>query len=274
MRPPVVTEALAERLQRVLGVLQVAGITRAQQLPGNPFGVHIERFGSATAYLAAALPGEPGWWNRVVGLDAESAERLDDILAFFRERKLRCYADVSPLVFTHDLARLLAERGLYATYNGTVLYGTPPAEATPPAEGVEVREVGPEGLDTFAEMWALGFEVTPGEEGERVTRLRRCWFEVPGSRRFIAYVDGAPAAMAGLYIQDGVGYLNVGGTLPEFRRRGCHTALTHHRIYEAAKAGCDLVMGHTGAFGSLSQNNMERAGLRIAYSLVNWVDRA
>jgi len=47
--------------------------------------------------------------------------------------------------------------------------------------------------------------------------------------------------------------------------------LTQRRLSDAARAGCELVIGHTGGFGSISQNNMERAGLRIAYQMISWV---
>ena len=45
---------------------------------------------------------------------------------------------------------------------------------------------------------------------------------------------------------------------------------SHIKLLEA---GCDLVMGNTGSFASTSQNNMERAGMRIAYTRVTMVDR-
>jgi hypothetical protein len=56
------------------------------------------------------------------------------------------------------------------------------------------------------------------------------------------------------------------------RARGIHLALTNRRIADAAKAGCDLVISYTGGFGTTSQNNMERAGLRIAHTRVTMVN--
>jgi hypothetical protein len=43
-------------------------------------------------------------------------------------------------------------------------------------------------------------------------------------------------------------------------------------VADAAKAGCELVIGDTGGFGTTSQNNMERAGLRIAYTRLTMVN--
>ncbi|HJT58010.1 MAG TPA: hypothetical protein VJ761_16015 [Ktedonobacteraceae bacterium] len=69
-----------------------------------------------------------------------------------------------------------------------------------------------------------------------------------------------------------IAYLSGGATLPAFRKHGCHTALTQPRMLDAVEAGCELVIGFAGTFGSISQNNMERAGLRIAYLMTTWVD--
>jgi hypothetical protein len=98
------------------------------------------------------------------------------------------------------------------------------------------------------------------------------WFTLPENRRYVAYAGGVAAAMAALFIHDGIGHLNVGATLPAYRGRGIHLALTNRRIADTAKAGCDLVIGDTGGFGSTSQNNMERAGLRIAYTRVTMLN--
>jgi GNAT superfamily N-acetyltransferase len=60
-------------------------------------------------------------------------------------------------------------------------------------------------------------------------------------------------------------YLAMAGTLPEFRGRGSQAALIHARIGAAAAAGCDLVVA-TAAFPSSSHRNLERCGLRTAYT--------
>jgi hypothetical protein len=208
----------------------------------------------------------------VVGFQPTDIAALDGILAFYRTSKRRCHIDLDPLTLTAEVGSAMAARGMAPAPNGTVLYGVPRADATPPHDS-EIREIGRDEADAFAELWADGFEVA-GDDRAAALNIRKGWFTLPENHLYIAYVDGAPAGMAALSIYDGIGHLNVGATLPPFRERGIHLALTLRRVADAARAGCELIMGDTGGFASTSQNNMERAGLRIAYTRLAMIDRA
>jgi hypothetical protein len=133
--------------------------------------------------------------------------------------------------------------------------------------------VGPEQAGLVADLWADGFELPPGPQRETARAIRMGWFLLPENRRYLAWLDGKPVAMAALYMSDGIGFLNVGATLPAFRGLGCHSLLVRERIRASAAAGCDWAMGHTG-FGGQSQRNEERAGLRVAYTPVTMRARA
>src|SRR5215212_813344 len=122
MHVPVMTKQLASRLHQALTSLTVAGLASAQQQPGNPFGIELRRFGSATAILADNAPAD-GWWNRVVGLQPADAAQIDNIVAFYREHGRRCHVDLDPLTLTEAIARRLAALGFYPIANGTLLYG-------------------------------------------------------------------------------------------------------------------------------------------------------
>jgi hypothetical protein len=80
------------------------------------------------------------------------------------------------------------------------------------------------------------------------------------------------AAMAALSIRDGIGFLNVGATLPASRDHGLHTALTAWRVADAAQAGCELVIGETG-FGTTSHLHMHRCGMALACNDLIWQDQ-
>jgi Acetyltransferase (GNAT) domain len=272
MQLPVMTRQLAQRIQRVLKSLQISSTLQAQQQPGNPCGIQIQRFGNATAHMATAIT-TADWCNRVVGFDDEGIEHLDEIRAFFQQQHLRFNIDMNPTTFTPELSRRLTENGFYPIPNGVVLYGLPQTSGDKPPEGVEVREVPKAEVDLVADLWADGFELPPRADREAIKSVRKGAFAVPDNHLYVAYVDGVPVAMAALYIQDAIGYLNVGATLPAFRKRGCHSALTARRIMDAAEAGCELLMGYIGTFGSVSQNNMERGGMQIAYATMAWVER-
>jgi hypothetical protein len=82
-------------------------------------------------------------------------------------------------------------------------------------------------------------------------------------------VDDQPAGVGILYMENGIGLLADATTLPAFRGKGCHTAMIHHRIAQAEKRNCDLLTSFV-EFGSISHLNLERAGLRVAYTKSMW----
>ena len=268
---PVLTKSLAGRIQQVLFSFQIAGAKAVQHYPNNPFDMHLQHFGGATAYAARAIQGD-GWWNRVVGFERETASLLDPILSFFRSHHLCFYLDMDPTTLTEEIARLLIEKNLYPTPNGPFLYGLPQmSDPEPLFSNVEVRET--QDVDLFLDLWADGFEFPRNDLTNMLRQLKKGSFSLPENHLYLAYVDGLPAGIGALYIKDGIGHLNAGATLPHFRNRGCHTALTAHRIAAAAQAQCELVTGDTGSPGSRSQHHMERAGLRIAFTRIMWVSR-
>jgi hypothetical protein len=269
---PVMTRKLGERLRRVLATETIAGLTSAAQQAGNPYALDRRQFGGAVAVMARAAPPH-GWWNRVIGFTPDDIDQIDRILAFYREARRRCHVDLDPLALTPELGNAMGARGLAPAPSGTVLYGIPRTDVPEAPAGVVIREIGRNEADSFAELWADGFEVA-GDDRAAALNIRKGWFTLPENRLYVASADGAPAGMAAVYIQDGVGHLNVGATLPAFRERGIHLALVYRRIADAARAGCDLVMGDTGGFASTSQNNMERAGMRIAFTRLTMIDRA
>ena len=88
---------------------------------------------------------------------------------------------------------------------------------------------------------------------------------------YVAFVGGEPAAIGALRTRDGIGVLASAATRPEFRDRGCQTALLHQRLADATRAGCDLVIVQTNP-SSVSQRNLERLGFRTAYTQSVWLD--
>ncbi len=271
MTLPVLTPALARCLDGVIAAQAVEQMRRVQALPDNPLGVQIESFGSATAYLVQSAG--VGWWNRVGGLDTDDEAALDQIVAFYRDHGVEPNIDLDPTRFTPALNRRLAARGLYLDHVDTVLYGTPELATQPDGvaagDGFVIHEVGKDQVDLVTRLWADGFQV-PAAGREFMMTIRRASFEAAANHLYVAYVDGQPAAMSALLVQDGIGYLNVGATLPQHRRLGIHRAMSERRVQDARDWGCALLMGYVAGFGKTSQNNMERRGLRVAYNRLSW----
>ena len=227
-------------------------------LRGIP-GVRIERFGSAWAPVNPQEP-ELDFQNRVIGLAPEDAGELDAIFAFYREAGVRPWFELPPAHDVERLSRPLAAAGSVPIGFHTVLYGEPARFDEDP----RVREVGPGEAELFADVLLRGHGVPDEVPRSHIAR----WAEGPTSRLFVAEVDGVAAA-AGVLVLGEVANLANASTLPAFRGRGLQSALIRARIAAAAAAGADLVCSGA-SWDSQSQRNLERAGLRIAYTKTTW----
>jgi hypothetical protein len=87
-------------------------------------------------------------------------------------------------------------------------------------------------------------------------------------RRYLARIDGRPAAAAGLYLHPDGALLSGAATLPRHRRHGCQNALITRRLADAS-ALTDLAVT-TVAYGSASHINLERAGFRQTHTRTAW----
>ena len=253
------TTELVARMNRFFKDSAVARARLCEGLDGNPLGASLQSFGEAVAIKY--LDGGPIHANQVFGLEADDLGPLDAILRFYREDGLRCGLQVDTHVIEPEAARRLAEKQVLVTSLISTQYGALTA-APPPPPGVTVSQVSDEARDDCLHLFLDVFEVPP-EEREGLLLTERLESSQPGSRLYIASVDGVPAAAAALDIRDGIGHLTAGATLPQVRRRGCQAALIQQRLADAQQEGCDLALGNAAPFSG-SRHNMERAGMRTA----------
>ncbi len=260
----VVSKALTLQLERAEGHCWYDAYEEMSRLPGNPHGLEVRRMGDAWVYSCTEFP-HPGFANKVIGAGTGDLDTLTEALAFFASRGVRGSVEIAPGDDDPDLLQFLRERGLYAKIFCSVLYATPTPDVPPLPPGVTIRRVESEAdIDLVARIHRDGMGISPrGEQFFRETALAA--HRLPQFRHYIAEVDGQPAAQAWLHVAEGVGVLVAGATLPGFRGRGLQTALIHHRVAEAARAGCDLVCSQTDPV-TISQNNLERVGFRLAYT--------
>jgi GNAT superfamily N-acetyltransferase len=249
---PPVTHELIERLEAPLEAFGVARVEALARMAGNPLGLRIERFGGVVAPAALADP-ELDFVNRISGLRPTNAGRLGEILAFYGELGLRPWLEIAPG------AELTLPAGTELLGFQSVLYGATGA-ATRPVPSV--RETA--NVTATARLILEAFGV-PSDRVDRHGAALAEATETSGGRFYVVEVDGRPVAAAILTAREGVGYLAMAATLPEFRGRGYQQALIAARIGAAAAAGCELIVA-TAEFGSASQRNIERGGLRIAYT--------
>lgn len=237
-----------------------------QEVPGNPYAIDIQHFGHVRATFSSDIR-----YNAITGLGSGDEELLDKLVILYQARNCPITIQIVPGFLNDSLAQRLAAHGLFQAGFLPVLYGVPQplVEQTRPirnANEVTVEPVVEEDMDLFLAVMREGINVA--EDFPEILHGKR-WFGRPGWHPYLARVGGVPAGVGMLYARNGTAYLTLASTLPAFRRRGCQTALLRHRIADAHVLGCDLLTS-SAAFDSVSQHNLERAGLRIAYTLASW----
>ncbi|RXZ81311.1 N-acetyltransferase [Paenibacillaceae bacterium] len=289
MKLPVICKKLAARIELSETAFFTSRISSIEDRSGNPEGIEIRKFGQATAFFSATMPW--GVFNCVKGFAAEDADKLVEIISFYKARNRAFQLDVNPAGCSPQLVKALIAGGLYQDSFHSVLYGLPvdkqlvkgvpdeelsvkerQVEKLPVVpEAITIREVdNEEEFERYAEVHCVGSGLSAADKhhfiNNNIGLLHR-----PGWRLFLAYWHDAPAAVAAMHydIDNNIASCALAATAPEFRRRGLQTALLYRRMYEAGQSNCELVAAQA-AFGSSSQHNMERASMRIAWTRGVW----
>ncbi|MVO98500.1 GNAT family N-acetyltransferase [Paenibacillus lutrae] len=267
MKFPLVTHSLAERLELAEIRFVTSRIQGIRERAGNPMGAEIARFGGATAYYVRQMP----WplFNTVKGLGPDDLDELDPLLAFYKERGRICTFELIPGKTNAAVTRALAERGYFQEGFHSCLYGLPEPTAPVLPPYLRIEPVTGRGqFELYGALHCAGTGMDPGGTQHFIDN-NIVLFDRPGWRFFLGYIDGQPAGVGVMHIDGEVASCTLAATLPEFRGRGLQTAMLQTRMHEAAKAGCRIVAAQAD-FGSASQNNMERLGMRLAYTRATW----
>lgn len=196
---------------------------------------------------------------------AVTAEELDELEAFYRDRGAAINIELCPLA--HDsLRELLGERGYRAIEFSQVMVRELTAEdaTTEIASAISVRQPNENETEVYGDVAARGF-FAEGDIPQFMTEVGQVFAHMPTLTRFLAEVDGQPAGCGGLSIHQDVATFAGAATLAEFRNRGVQTALIQTRLAHAARAGCRLAMVTTMP-GTASYRNAARQGFQIAYT--------
>ena len=228
--------------------------------------------GGVTVLRADEAPLSP-MVNRIVGLglvEPATESALDEALAAIGE-DVSCYVAIAPEARPAELGGWLAERGLepgwsWMTFRRDV---SPLPDA---ATSLRLVRVGSDEATAFGEIVAAGYGLPDAVAPWAAKAYREgwdCWLALAGE---------VPAAAAGVFIAEGVGYLGFAATLPEHRGKGGQNALLAARIRHAREAGCDVVVTETGERRddrpSSSYRNILRAGFTEVALTANWLREA
>jgi GNAT superfamily N-acetyltransferase len=269
--PPVMSLELARQIEQMDIYYSVSRMGGMQTAQGNPLGIQIKSYGNTVAFLIKAWPDF--WYGqKVLGLSTSDGVFLDEIVQLFRHNDLSCRFEIIPGNLDESLAIKLNQLGFLQVGFSTALYGCPKLSLQARPEGIAVQPVSPAQIDHFIDLYQDCFEYPRLVENEK--KVVRWWIEGAQHKLdcYIASIGDSPAGIGILFSHGKVSLLADAAVLPRYRTSGCHTALIQRRIDRAAERGCELITSFP-AFGSNSHRNLERAGLRIAYTKTMWYER-
>lgn len=221
-------------------------IAHAEATAHTAFG-DSRRFGPlAAAYVAPGLPLNSAWHD---GTRPPTVDELEAFEAFSAAHAMPATLHVlSPAV--PGLLPLVTMRGYVLDY---VLHLYTHDLRSLPDVLLPVHEE-PDAA-TWADLSMAGFG--PGSE-----EVMRVVAHAPGTRRFVATLNGTPSGTGALGVIAEVGALYGMSTLPAARRRGVQAALITARLHTAAAAGATLATVFTTP-GTGSERNITRAGFQL-----------
>ncbi len=200
-----------------------------------------------------------------------SAEQLDVLESFFKERNAPIFHEVSPMADQAILA-LLVGRGYRPIELTSVMYRDltihrPESVRLNPA--INTRIVVDHEVDLWARTSAAAWTAENPALGEFMLKFGTVSAQCSGAFPYIAELDGEAIATGMLFIYDEVCILAGASTIPDARNRGAQNALLSDRLRCATEQGCKMaIMG--AAPGSQSQKNAQKNGFQIAYTRIKW----
>lgn len=225
--------------------------------------------GGVTVLRADAAPTSP-MLNQIVGLGVDAPateEALDAALAAIGD-DVTCYIAVAPEAEPLELLDWLRARGLEPGW-GWMSFRRGLEDAAVRPTSLRLVRVGPAEAEAFGRIVATGYGLPDAAAGWAAGAYELGW------DCWLALDSDEPAAAAGLYASEGVGYFGFAATLPEHRGKGGQSALLAERIRHARAIGCDVVVTETGErrddLPSNSYRNLLRAGFTEVSVRANWL---
>lgn len=254
VRLPAIHEA-GER-QEVANVLS-AGL-------GDELGVRTRDWPSGLWSVRCSTEPHHPPGNQVLGVKAERLDDLRPLLEWFDEAGCALHVRLPGPAIDGAPGPRLFELG-FAPHELEAWLAAPTGAFDVEAVDHEVHEVTTvDRLPDFGAAFCAGWGLTDERRRRMALAAMAPWPTPDGWRRYVAYVDGHPAAEA-LLVQAGeVAYLAEAATDERFRRLGLHRALIARRAADARVAGATVLFG-CALYGDQSWANMRALGLKEAF---------
>ncbi|SES30964.1 GNAT family N-acetyltransferase [Psychrobacillus sp. OK032] len=242
-------------------------LTAIQAIEGNPMGVHQLVKGKTNAFAVKNIPGPA--FNTVRGLNENDIPYLDALVDFYEKFSIDFRVEITPTNSSDSLFRALTNKGFYQTgFHASFIGRGVEKRSQINQPYIEVCSLKRDDFDLFASIYVEGFGL-PSFIRNGIKQNNEVLFDVPGWDFYVAYVKDMPAGIAVLFVQNEMATLAAAATLPEYRGMGVQSTLIQKRIQVAIKRGAKHITSEA-AFGSASHRNMERAGLKLAYTKALW----
>lgn len=251
---------------RSLEAVLTAKATHDYRAAGAEFpGATLRHFGSRVVATRLPALADLAPYNKVRGFGLDHRRHLRDVVSFYDETGQRPSVEVWAQDDSPDLRRLLRDEGLAPTATSVLLQVRPRLVCSIDPPGVQVHEV--DATDPrYLGILTSGYGVPP--ESADLRRMTSIEHSTPGLRRYLATVDGRPAAAGALLTSAGASLLVGAATLPVLRKRGAQAALVRRRLRDAA-ADSDVVVV-TAAERSTSHSNLMKLGFSVAHTRTLW----
>ncbi|CAM5215657.1 N-acetyltransferase domain-containing protein OS=Ureibacillus acetophenoni OX=614649 GN=SAMN05877842_106195 PE=4 SV=1 [Ureibacillus acetophenoni] len=266
----VVNINLARTLEQAEIDMLTSRLTAIQNIKENPMGIEIQTFGHATAFSAKNIPGPS--FNTVKGLRAGDEPYVEAIIDYFHQKNIPILFELTPANTSKELLTYLNKLGFYQIDFHTTLYKHLSMEdcLNPQLDSdITIRKLNENEFDLFGEIYTKGFQM-PDFLAGGVAANNKILYSNPQWTFYLAMIGERPVGIGVLFEKDQVATLSAATTLPEERNKGIQSALIQQRMIEAIHNENNLIVGQA-KFGSVSQNNMERATMKIAYTKAIWI---
>lgn len=263
----ILSKQLAARIEQSEVDYMTDRMMAIRERQGNPEHIELRSFGGATAFASKRMPWPQ--FNTVKGFGPEELPLLPDIRSYYEGLGCRPQFEISPAKATPELLKALSEQGFMPGGFHASFYATPEAAPMNLPGNIRIRRLERDEMTVYARIHCLGFGMN--ESGiAPIAANNEVLLGRPGWHFYMGLVDEIPAAVAVMFVHSGTASLTLAATLPEYRSRGLQSALLRRRMQEAAMNSCQLVVSQA-AYLSPSHRNMERAGMKLAYTRLSMV---
>ncbi|RCX20569.1 acetyltransferase (GNAT) family protein [Fontibacillus phaseoli] len=229
------------------------------------------KIGTTTLLLEAGSPGS-SYYNRVIGFGPDELDRLPEILDLYAEHRISPCFDLTPDKQSGELAEALSEQG-YVPRLQLAFVTLEVDQAPEMKEESEIRLVPVTGKNVEEYLGLIARSNGEATFDRDLMDRKNGYFYRSDFMNWTAWIGEEPAGMCSLFIRGEEGYAANDYTFPEFRGHGCQSALIRQRIRTAKAMGIKKMYADV-EFGSISHNNMLRAGFSTVFVNSFWMKKS